>query len=138
MDRPEVKKYPKVGVGVIVIKDGKVLMGKRINTHEENTWSLPGGKLEFNETWEECAARECFEETGVRIKSPVFWSATNDIMREEGKHYITLYMKGEYESGVASTIELNKFIEVGWYDLDNIPSPRFSPMNNLLKNRGLV
>jgi len=132
------KNYPKVGIGVIVVKNGKLLMGKRINTHGGNTWSLPGGKLEFNETWEECAIRECSEETGIKIKNPVFFLATNDIMKEEGKHYITIYMKGEYELGEASVIESDKFIEVGWFDLNDLPLPRFLSLSNLWKKLKLV
>ena len=60
---------PKVGVGVFVLKDGKILMGKRKGAHGEGSWSLPGGHLEFNESWDMCAVRETMEETGVTIKN---------------------------------------------------------------------
>ena len=36
---------PKIGVGIIVIKDGKILFGKRKNAHNEGSWSFPGGHL---------------------------------------------------------------------------------------------
>ena len=55
-------KCPKVGVGVAVVKDGKVLLGKRKNAHGEGTWSFPGGHLEYKESWEDCAIRETLEE----------------------------------------------------------------------------
>ncbi|HLC69503.1 MAG TPA: NUDIX domain-containing protein [Patescibacteria group bacterium] len=52
-------KRPKVGVGVFVFKDGKILFGQRKNTgHGVGCWSLPGGHLEFNEGVESCAERE--------------------------------------------------------------------------------
>ena len=60
---------PKVGVGVIIIKDGKVLLGKRKNAHGEGSWSFPGGHLEFNEELFDCAKREVLEETGIKIKN---------------------------------------------------------------------
>src|SRR3989339_718967 len=66
------KKMPKVGVAVIIIKNGKVLMHKRKNSHGDGTWSLPGGHLEFNESLEECAQRETFEETGMKIKKALY------------------------------------------------------------------
>jgi len=58
---------PKVGVGVIIVKDNKVLMQKRINAHGNGSWSFPGGHLEFNEELEDCAKRETLEEAGINI-----------------------------------------------------------------------
>ncbi len=43
-------KRPKVGLGVLIFKDGKVLLGKRKGAHGEGTWCPPGGHLEFGET----------------------------------------------------------------------------------------
>jgi 8-oxo-dGTP diphosphatase len=34
---------PKVGVGVCIVKDNKVLLGKRKNSHGDGTWAFPGG-----------------------------------------------------------------------------------------------
>ena len=61
------RELPKVGVGVIVVRDGKVLLGKRRGAHGEGSWSFPGGHLEFNELLEICAKREAKEETGLEI-----------------------------------------------------------------------
>jgi 8-oxo-dGTP diphosphatase len=52
---------PKVGIGVFIFKDGKFLMGCRKGTHGAGTWSVPGGHLEFGESFEECAEREALE-----------------------------------------------------------------------------
>jgi len=41
---------PKVGVGVIIVKNNKILFGKRKNAHGEGSWSFPGGHLEFKES----------------------------------------------------------------------------------------
>ncbi len=56
---------PLVGVGVIVIRNGGILLGKRIGSHGAGTWALPGGHLEYAERIEDCAAREVLEETGL-------------------------------------------------------------------------
>ena len=66
------KNRVQVGLGIIVVKDGKVLLGKRKSAHGKGTWCFPGGHLEFSESWEDCAKRETKEETGqfpVKIKS---------------------------------------------------------------------
>ncbi|KAJ9214462.1 hypothetical protein DTO166G4_3866 [Paecilomyces variotii] len=84
---------PRVGVGVFVInKDGKFVLGVRKGSTGSGTWALPGGHLEFGETFEECAAREILEETGLALKDLQFLTATNNVMKAEKKHYITIFM----------------------------------------------
>ncbi len=61
-------KRPAVGVGVFVWHDGKFLMGRRVGAHGGGKWSVPGGHLEFGESWKTCAAREVLEECGVKIR----------------------------------------------------------------------
>ncbi|KAJ5745211.1 hypothetical protein N7520_010393 [Penicillium odoratum] len=86
---------PRVGVGVFVVNaEGKFVIGKRKGSHGAGTWALPGGHLEFGESFEDCAVREILEETGLNITKVEFLTATNDVMEAEGKHYITIYMKG--------------------------------------------
>src|SRR5215469_4737907 len=48
--------HPKVGVGVMILKDGKVLIGKRKGAHGAGEWAWPGGHLEYMESFEDCAA----------------------------------------------------------------------------------
>lgn len=124
---------PKVGVGVIVIKDGKVLLGKRKNAHGEGTWSFPGGHLELNEELEDCAKRELMEETGLNIKNIKFGPFTNDIFEKEGKHYITLYLLSKYGSGKLRIMEPEKCERWEWFEWDKLPHPLFTPIANLLK-----
>jgi len=126
-------KFPKVGVGVFVIKDNKILFGRRINTHGHNTWSLPGGHLEFNEEIETCAIREVKEETGISIKNINPVTFTNDIFLDEDKHYITIFVLSEFESGDVKILELDKCDCWDWFDWNNLPSPLFLPLRNLLK-----
>ncbi|CAD6897979.1 unnamed protein product [Tilletia controversa] len=59
---------PRVGVAVFVINThGHVLIGKRTGSHGANTIALPGGHLDLHESFEECAIRETFEETGIEL-----------------------------------------------------------------------
>jgi len=76
----------KVGVGAVVIKDGKVLLVKRRNPPSANKWSLPGGHVEPGEGILEAAVRELEEETGV-IGKPLGIIDLTDlfVMNEKGE-----------------------------------------------------
>ena len=129
------KNKPKVGVGVIVIKDGKVLIGKRRGAHGSGSWAFPGGHLEFNESWEECARREVMEETGIQINNLCFGTATNDIFEKENEYYITIFMVADLASGVVETKEPHKCEKWEWFSWDKLPHPLFIPFQNLLKTK---
>jgi 8-oxo-dGTP diphosphatase len=127
------EKRPKVGVGVFVLKDGKFLMQKRKGKHGDGDWSLPGGHLEFGETPEECATREVLEETSVSISNIRRGPYTNDYFEAEGKHYITLFIISDYGSGEPAVKEPETTEELGWFDMSDMPEPKFLPLANLLK-----
>ncbi len=123
---------PKVGIGVCIVKNGEVLVGKRLNAHGNGTWCFPGGHLEFGESWEECAKREVDEETGLSIGEVAFAGVTNDIFKSENKHYVTIYMRANWTSGEPVVLEHEKMIEWHWANWDNLPEPLFLPLKNLI------
>jgi 8-oxo-dGTP diphosphatase len=131
------KNKPKVSIGVFIVKDDKELLGKRLNSHGEGSWSLPGGHLEFNESWEDCAIRETMEETGLIIKNIHFATVTNDIFEEEKKHYITIFMVAHHHSGDVQVREPDKCESWEWFEwsADKLPRPLFLPLQNLLKQK---
>ncbi len=124
---------PKVGVGVIVLKDGKVLMGKRKNAHGEGGWCYPGGHLEYGESWEQCARREVMEEAEIKIKNVRFGTATKDIFDLEQKHYITICMVADYASGEVAIMEPDKCEKWDWFVWPKLPKELFLPTINQLK-----
>ncbi|KAF2791029.1 hypothetical protein K505DRAFT_327167 [Melanomma pulvis-pyrius CBS 109.77] len=84
---------PKVGVGVVIHdKKGNVVMGVRSGSHGAGTMQFPGGHLEYGESFAVCAAREVLEETGLEVGDIKFLVATNDVMQDEGKHYVTVFV----------------------------------------------
>ena len=127
---------PAVGVAVIVIKDGKVLLGKRKGAHGEGSLAFPGGHLELNESIEACAQREVFEETGICISGIREVAFTNDIFSKEGKHYITLFVAARYVSGQLEIKEPDKCEKWDWFYWNDFPEPLFLSLRNLL-NKGL-
>jgi len=128
-------KIPRVGVGVIIKKGNKILLGKRKSSHGEGSWSFPGGHLEFNEDLEECAKREVKEEVGIKVDNLKFITITNDIFKDEEKHYITIYLLAENYSGEVKLLEPHKCEEWGWFEWNNLPEPLFIPIQNLLKQK---
>jgi ADP-ribose pyrophosphatase YjhB (NUDIX family) len=64
----EYPEKPIVGVGGVVIEDGKALLIRRGNEPLMGQWSIPGGTLELGETLLEGTARELKEETGLEVK----------------------------------------------------------------------
>ncbi len=124
---------PKVGVAVIVVKDSRVLLGKRMNSHGSGTWQFPGGHLEYGEPIEDCAKRELFEETGLTIRNIRSGPYTNDFFKAEQKHYIKLFVIADYDSGVLAVKEPKKCEKWEWFSWSQLPEPKFLPIQNLIK-----
>lgn len=83
------------------------------------TWCLPGGSVELNETTEQAAKRECFEETGYEISNPVHLIYTNEVHAPRFKFYT-------YASFVpkAFTPRLNwESTNHAWHTIDDLPTP---------------
>lgn len=128
--------HPRVGVGVIVRKGGKILLGKRLGSHGSGKWSFPGGHLEFNESIEQCARREVAEEVGLTIKNLRHLAFTNDRFRTEGKHYVTLFVVADYAKGAVTLREPHKCERWEWFSPNRLPTPLFLSIRNLLKRLG--
>lgn len=127
-------KVTRVGIGVFVFKDGKFLMGQRRGSHGEGSWSIPGGHLEFGETFENTAKREVLEETGLHITNIRFGAVTNDHFKDDGKHYVSVWVVGDWVSGEAQILEPDKLVDMQWYDFDTLPEPLFMPWQQLLES----
>jgi 8-oxo-dGTP diphosphatase len=65
----EYPQQPLVGVGAVIVEDGRVLLIKRGKAPLLGEWSIPGGMLELGETLREGAEREALEETGLVVRA---------------------------------------------------------------------
>lgn len=127
------KTRPLIGVAIIVVRDGRVLLGKRRNSHGAGTWQFPGGHLEYGESIEACARRELFEETGLTIVRMQRGPFTNDVFEDEQKHYVTLFVIADRTAGDVRLKEPDKCERWEWFRWSQLPRPRFLPIVNLLK-----
>lgn len=127
---------PKVGVGVLVFNNKEeILLSQRLNAHGHNSYGPPGGHLELFEEFEDCAIREVKEEAGLDIENPEFIAVTNDIFKEEEKHYISIFMKSEYKGCEVKNVEPAFAGDWGWYSLDSLPEHLFLPLNQLVEGK---
>lgn len=127
-----------VGVGVVIRRDGKVLLGKRRGSHGDATWGLPGGHLDPGESVEGCARRETAEETGLRITSTVNIGFTNDIFEAENKHYVTLFVEAADPGGTPQLLEPDKCESWEWFSTDQLPQDLFIPFQSFVSQGHLA
>ena len=94
----EYPKQPLVGVGAIIVEDGRVLLIKRGKAPLLGEWSIPGGMLELGETLRQGAEREALEETGLTVRATDLLGVfdrivPSDAPEEDGRtlyHYVLI------------------------------------------------
>ncbi len=136
----EEKKRVGAGLGVILIKEDKILLGMRHPDPDKadsafrsaGEWCLPGGKIDFGETLEECAIREVSEETGIIIKNPEVISIHN--CKNEHAHFLTAGLIAKEWTGEAKVMEPDEIIEWKWFNINDLPYPRYFPSFEVIEN----
>ena len=97
--RKGVPTIPTTRVSVIVVSDdGKILL-VRHRKGNRLYWVLPGGRLEYGETFQECAVRELKEETGLDIEVDRFCFLSEAIAPDRSRHIVNIYLKGHVVGG---------------------------------------
>lgn len=124
------EQIPKFGAGVVIIRDGMTLLAKRKGSHGEGMWGSMGGHVEFGESPQAAVAREAREELGIEIGNMQFAACMN--MIREGKHYLDVSFTAEIISGEPSVQEPEHIETIGWFALDDLPSPLFPPVAAVL------
>ena len=127
METPIERPRPKVGLGVVIVKNSKILTGIRIGSHCPGQRCVPGGHLEFGEgIWKGCE-REVAEEAGkdlvIRMRpfdeARIEWLVVNNVL-EGNKHYVGLFMVADWLAGEPRNMEPHKNKGWEWTDYDEI------------------
>ena len=111
-----------VGVHIILIQDGKVLLGRRFNTgYEDGQYCTPGGHLDPNETVVEGIIREAREEIGVLLESEHV-RMTHVMHRKKTSHErIDFFFSCDNFGGLPTNREPEKCDDLQWFPMDQLP-----------------
>ena len=97
---------PRVAVGAVVIREGKVLLVRRGKPPSEDLWAVPGGSVRLGETLTEAAERELLEETGIRARAERAVHTFDVIEKDRDGgvrfHYVIVDLEARYIDGEPS------------------------------------
>jgi 8-oxo-dGTP diphosphatase len=132
----------RVGVGVMMLRDRNILLGKRHDDpekadsllHGEGTWTFPGGKADFQEGLLDTLVREIKEETDMNVDPTdlKLFSVTND--RVPDNHFVTIGFLTEKFMGDPKVMEPDEITEWKWFPLDELPEKMFFPCKKMVQN----
>ncbi|XP_059282755.1 nudix hydrolase 1-like [Lycium ferocissimum] len=131
--------FPKIAVAVFILKGNKLLMGKRRDCVAHSYFSVPSGHLEFGESFEECAAREVKEETGLNIMKIEILKVTNNLFLDDepnlAAHYVVILVRSVLAdpNQIPQNLEPQKCDGWEWYDWENLPEPLITHFRNAIK-----
>ena len=115
--------HPRVGVGVLIIDQNRVLLSLRRRPPEAGCWSILGGRVELFETIESCVIREAREEAGIDVVVDSLLCVTDHIVGAEKVHWVSPAYLGRIVGGVPENREPDKAAQVAWFSLGELPEP---------------
>lgn len=124
----EFPEHPLVGVGAIIIEDGRVVLVKRLHPPMQDQWSIPGGVLELGETVREATIREAREETGLIVKPGELLGVYDRILRSPEQrvqyHYVLIdFLCRRVAGDLAAASDA---AEVRWFTREELPGLRLA------------
>lgn len=130
---------PGVGVGVMIIKENKILLGLRSpdkikassELQEQGTWTMPGGKVEFMEKLVDAAKRELEEETSLKATKLDFLCISDDMT--DTVHYVTVGFIARNYTGEVKAMEPETILEWRWFDLNDLPNNLYKPSQKCIE-----
>lgn len=128
--------YPQVGSAVVVVKNGKILLGKRNKKNMFGKWVLPGGRVEWGETIKETAVREIKEETNLDIEIIKFINHFEIMNLPEDFHRVVFFHLAEAKNdNIRVSDDLS---EAGFFTLDEIKQmDTVDSVEDVLREAGL-
>ena len=113
---------PIVGIGAVIIREGKIVLIKRGNEPSKGKWTIPGGLVELGESPEQAVIRETREETGLDVENPRLIDVVSNVdLDEKSKvkyHYIIIDYLVHVKNGAAQAS--SDAMELRWIPFDEV------------------
>lgn len=126
--REQNEQRPVVGVVLLVIRENKLLIGRRLEEHGFGKLSVPGGHLEYGESIEECAIRELSEETGLIATKEDVRIITLSNQPITSAHYVNIGVLIRGPEGSLRVTAPEEYTDWQWIDLDKLPDQELYDM----------
>ncbi|MGA2694106.1 MAG: NUDIX hydrolase [Opitutaceae bacterium] len=136
----EYPESPLVGVGAVIVAEGRALLIRRGQAPLLGEWSLPGGVLECGEALRDAAVREALEETGLVVEVGDMLGVYERVIRaDDGRvryHYVLIdflcrAVGGDLKAGSDAA-------EVGWFRREELPSLKLAYDADDVVRKGLA
>jgi len=125
----EFPELPLVGVGSVIIQDGRVLLVKRAHPPIQGQWSIPGGVLEVGEMVRDAAIREAREETGLIVEPGELLGVYDRILYDPDHrvqyHYVLIDFLCRQVGG--TLLAASDAAEVRWFAPEELPALNLAP-----------
>jgi ADP-ribose pyrophosphatase YjhB (NUDIX family) len=122
---------PKVAAAVLVEKDGRVLLARRINEPFRGMWTLPAGFINGGEDPAAAAVRECLEETGLSVRVTRVLEIISGREHPRGADFIIVY-QAEVLGGELRPDDDADAVE--WFGRDQLPPLAFRATQKVLQS----
>lgn len=119
----DAKQQPAAAVAVIIKRGHSLLLSRRQNIPQRNSWQCAGGYLQAGESVLNVAQR-CAAQTGVQISKLIAGPYTNNLFNENSVHSVSLYLMAQHCEGEAAA-------DWSWHDWQHLPQPLFLPLQLL-------
>lgn len=128
---------PPLGVGVLVARGGRYLLGLRRGTRGAGTWLTPGGEVRRSEGVLDCAVRELKEETGLEGERPRVVAESVSRL-DDGRDWRSVFVAVDVRPDREAVVrEPEKCATWGWFSPLEVPEPLFPPVVSILRSTAL-
>lgn len=116
------KDYIGVGCGAFILNENnELLLQLRNKPPEKEYWSIPGGKVEMFEKFEEAVKREVMEELGVEVEVIDLLGICDHIIQNENAHWVSPSYLCKITKGEPQIKEPTKHLDLKWFKIDSLP-----------------